>query len=122
MAWTRHCDTCKFYFYDRSTNASDCNSEDPNWTDEEVTKYFENDEPNCPYHKYDWDTTLNELRMWYPKVMMVMENFTNVDTFWDDVRKRTRRIHSDHVLREWEICADNWFEYLTDDRKENVVL
>ena len=122
MAWTRCCDTCKFYGTDRSVGASWCDSDDPNWTDEEVTKYYENDEPNCPYHQYDWADILDYLTRNFPTKMDKLMTLRDPNTFWDDVRKLTRRVRSDKSLREWEICADNWYEYLTDDhRKEDVV-
>lgn len=36
----------------------------------------------------------------------------NVDTFWDDVRKFTRYIHSDHSIGRWQCLAENRFEEL----------
>lgn len=31
---------------------------------------------------------------------------TNPDTFWDNVRKLTKNIHSDHVIGIWQCLAE----------------
>lgn len=33
----------------------------------------------------------------------------NPDTFWDDVRKLVKNVHSDHVIKRWQILAENRF-------------
>ena len=45
----RCCDTCRYLWQDFSVNASECENNDPRWTDEEVTKYYENGEEGCPH-------------------------------------------------------------------------
>lgn len=39
---------------------------------------------------------------------------TNPDTFWDDVRKFTRRITSDHSISHWQHYAELRYLMLTD--------
>lgn len=34
-----------------------------------------------------------------------LEMLTNPKTFWDDVRKYTKRVTSDHSIRRWEILS-----------------
>lgn len=39
---------------------------------------------------------------------------TNPDTFWDDARKFTRNVSSDHAIRRWQCLAEIRFnEILT---------
>ena len=33
----------------------------------------------------------------------------NVNTFWDDVRKLTKNVYSDHSLSRWQILAEARF-------------
>ena len=33
----------------------------------------------------------------------------NVETFWDDVRKLTKNVYSDHSLSRWQILAEARF-------------
>ena len=47
----RCCWTCEYLWQDLSVNASDCENNDDNWTDEEIEKYFENGEEGCPHWK-----------------------------------------------------------------------
>ena len=35
-----------------------------------------------------------------------------VETFWDDVRKLCKNVHSDHSIKRWQILAENRFEEL----------
>ena len=41
-----------------------------------------------------------------------LNKLTDVDTFWDDVRKMTRNITSDHSLGRWQILAEIRFREL----------
>ena len=43
-----------------------------------------------------------------------LETLNNPDTFWDDVRKFTRNVHSDHALRRWEILAEHQFDNVVE--------
>ena len=38
---------------------------------------------------------------------------TNPETFWDDVRKLTRRVTSDHSIRHWQGLAELRYAILT---------
>ena len=51
----RCCETCKYLEEDLSVGAAWCENNDPRWTDEEVTKYYENGEEGCPHWKEDKD-------------------------------------------------------------------
>lgn len=42
---------------------------------------------------------------------------TNVNTFYDDVRKITRNVKSDHVIKRWQCLADARFSELTQGTK-----
>ena len=42
-----------------------------------------------------------------------LNKLTNIDTFWDDVRKLTRNIKSDHSINRWEFSAEKRYEILT---------
>lgn len=37
---------------------------------------------------------------------------TNKETFWDDVRKLTKNVHSDHVIHSWECLSDQRYNEL----------
>jgi hypothetical protein len=40
---------------------------------------------------------------------------TNLETFWDDVRKLTRNVTSDHSIHSWQCLAEQRYaEILTD--------
>ena len=36
----------------------------------------------------------------------------NPETFWNDVRKLVKGVHSDHVIKRWQILAENRFSEL----------
>lgn len=38
---------------------------------------------------------------------------TNINTFYDDVRKITRNVKSDHAIKRWQCLADARFNELT---------
>ena len=35
-----------------------------------------------------------------------LNQLSNPDTFWDDVRRLTRRVCSDHAIRHWQCLAE----------------
>lgn len=43
-----------------------------------------------------------------------LNELTNADTFWDDVRKLTKRITSDHSMHRWQCLAERRYEELTE--------
>lgn len=46
------------------------------------------------------------------KIISKLNNLTNADTFWDDVRKLTKNIHSDRILRSWEVLSEKRYNEL----------
>ena len=40
---------------------------------------------------------------------------TNPETFWDDVRKFTRNVTSDHAIRRWQCLAEIRFDELSGE-------
>lgn len=49
----------------------------------------------------------------YPiKVEVELEKFTNLETFWDDVKKRTKNIKSDRNIRIWQYYAEKRYNEL----------
>jgi hypothetical protein len=38
---------------------------------------------------------------------------TNPVTFWDDVRRLTKRVSSDHTLRRWQALAEMRYDELS---------
>lgn len=38
----------------------------------------------------------------------------NIDTFWDDVRKLTKRITSDHAIKRWQHLAELRYKMLIE--------
>ena len=51
MMAQKTCYTCRYFEEDFSVGAYWCENNDTTWTDDEVEKYFENDEPGCPHWK-----------------------------------------------------------------------
>ena len=47
----------------------------------------------------------------YSKIDKLMQ-LTNPVTFWDDVRKLTRNVTSDHGIRRWQVLAEVRFSDL----------
>lgn len=41
-----------------------------------------------------------------------LRTLQNIETFWDDVRKFTKNVHSDHSIGRWEILAEARFDEL----------
>lgn len=41
----------------------------------------------------------------YAKIMK-LRTLHSIDTFWDDVRKFTAKVRSDHSIRRWQILAE----------------
>ena len=48
-----------------------------------------------------------------------LNRLINVDTFYDDVRKLTRNITSDHSIKRWQCLADYRYKEITDKRNNN---
>ena len=46
-----------------------------------------------------------------------LNKLTNIDTFWDDVRKLTKNISSDHTIRLWQGLAEIRYEELEKESK-----
>lgn len=46
-----------------------------------------------------------------------LEGLHNVDTFWDDVRRLTKNVTSDHSLSRWQILAEARYGELTQARR-----
>lgn len=44
----------------------------------------------------------------------------NPDTFWDDVRRFTRNITSDHAIRRWECLSEIRFDELIMERDGKI--
>lgn len=42
-----------------------------------------------------------------------LTELTNPETFWDDVRKLTKRCRSDHAIGRWQCLAEQRYEELT---------
>lgn len=42
-----------------------------------------------------------------------LNQLTNPDTFWDNVRKLTRNVMSDHSIKSWQCLAEIRFDELT---------
>lgn len=47
-----------------------------------------------------------------PRIFKLNE-LTNKATFWNDVRKLTKNVHSCHAINRWQILAEGRFEELT---------
>ena len=47
------------------------------------------------------------------KIVEKLQKLTNLETFWDDVRKLTKRIYSDRYISRWQIYAEIRFNILT---------
>lgn len=43
-----------------------------------------------------------------------LNELTNAETFWDDVRRLTRRVKGCHAIRRWEILAERRYAELED--------
>lgn len=49
-----------------------------------------------------------------------LENLNNIGTFWDDVRKLTRRVRSDHSIGRWQCLAEQRFAELENGKYQEV--
>ena len=47
-----------------------------------------------------------------------LNKLTNKETFWDDVRRLTRYITSDHAIGRWQCLAENRYKELCINKKE----
>jgi hypothetical protein len=43
-----------------------------------------------------------------------LNKLTNVDTFYDDVRKLTKRVYSDHSIGRWQALAEMRYKELLE--------
>jgi hypothetical protein len=41
-----------------------------------------------------------------------LNKLNNINTFWDDIRKLTKNIKSDHSIKRWQCLADNRYNEL----------
>ena len=48
-----------------------------------------------------------------------LNNLENLDSFWDDVRKLTRNVNSDHSIGRWKCLADVRFNELRHEALSN---
>lgn len=48
----------------------------------------------------------------FPKIEK-LNTLNNPETFWDDVRKLTKRVTSDHSINRWEILANAKYRMMT---------
>jgi hypothetical protein len=46
------------------------------------------------------------------KIADKLNTLTNIDTFWDDVRKFTKNVHSDRSISIWQSLAEIRFDEL----------
>lgn len=63
-----------------------------------------------------WSTNLYDYAMEardYTKIKR-LNALTNVETFWDDVRKLTKRVTSDHAICRWQCLAEARYAILTN--------
>lgn len=47
-----------------------------------------------------------------------LNTLNNINTFWNDVRKFTRHITSDHSIRRWEILSQLRYMELDEEVKK----
>lgn len=60
-----------------------------------------------------WDKT--DLR-----IMQRLNTLTNISTFWDDVRKMTKNVHSDRNISRWQYLSEKRFEELEEEQKNPI--
>ena len=53
------------------------------------------------------------------KIIEKLLTLTDVSTFWDDVRRFTKNIHSDHNISMWQNYAEMRYEELTDAQRQS---
>lgn len=41
-----------------------------------------------------------------------LNKLTNKETFWDDVRKLTKNVHSDRTISSWQFLAEKRYDEL----------
>lgn len=44
-----------------------------------------------------------------------LNDLKNPETFWDDVRKLTKAVKSDHSIKRWQILAEGRYRELTGE-------
>lgn len=49
-----------------------------------------------------------------------LNKLTNPETFWDDARKLTKNVHSDHAIHRWQILAEVRYAILTGNVGKEV--
>lgn len=47
-----------------------------------------------------------------------LNKLTNKETFWDDVRKLTRNVTSDHSIHRWQCLAEKRFNEIITGRED----
>jgi hypothetical protein len=47
-----------------------------------------------------------------------LNKLTDINTFWQEVRKLTRNVKSDHSINRWEFLAEKRFDILTGKMEE----
>ena len=45
-----------------------------------------------------------------------LNGLTNIETFWDDVRRYTRYIKSDHSIKRWQCLAEIRYKELKEEK------
>jgi hypothetical protein len=48
------------------------------------------------------------------KRIEILKNLTNAATFWDDVRKHTKNLTSDHALNRWLCLAEQRYDEIKE--------
>lgn len=48
-----------------------------------------------------------------------LNTLNNINTFWDDVRKFTRYITSDHSIERWQVLAGNRYKELEEGKSKD---
>lgn len=51
-----------------------------------------------------------------------LNTLTNVNTFWGDVKKMTKRLTSDHALNRWQVLAEIRYEELKKGANNETLL
>lgn len=52
----------------------------------------------------------------YSKIEKLIK-LNDVNTFWDDVRKLTKRVTNDRSIRRWQILSEIRYEQLQEETK-----
>lgn len=52
------------------------------------------------------------------RIIEKLNSLNNVNTFWDDVRKITKNIHSDRVISSWEWLSEKRYNEIRGIEEE----